>query len=79
MTTDPFLQKKWDLKAKHVCQGGRIVAELGDLVEDPCPVSWCTYPLRAIQWKIGGSGVICMGNLKERPDGAYDVVEGWGE
>ena len=79
MTTDLFLQKKWDLKAKHVYQDGRIVAELGDLVEDPCPVSWCTHPLRAIQWKTGETGSVCIGNLQERPDGEFDVVEDVGE
>ncbi len=79
MTTDTFLQKKWTLKAKYLYQDGRIVAELGDLVEDPCPVSWCTHPLRAAKWKTGGSGLLCLGNLQERPDGEYDVVEGIGE
>ncbi len=79
MITDPFLQKKWNLKAKHLYQDGRIVAEFGDLVEEPCVVSWCTHPLRAIQWKTGESDTICMGNLQERPDGEYDLVDGVGE
>ncbi len=79
MIADHFLQKKWNLKAKHLYRDGRIVAELGDLVEDPCPISWCTRPLRVVQWKTGESRALCMGNLQERPDGEYNVVAGLGE
>lgn len=79
MIPDAFLEKKWNLQAKHLYQGGQIVGALGALVDDPCPISWCTHPLRAIQWSTGEAGVLCMGNLQERPDGEYDVVEGWGE
>ncbi len=79
MTTDIFLQKKWDLKAKHVYQDGQIVAELEGLVEGRCPVSWCPHPLRVVQWKTGEGGILCMGNLQDRPDGEYDVVEDVGE
>ncbi len=78
MTTRAFLEKKWNLKAKHMYQDGQIVAGFGGLVEDPCPVSWCTHPLRAIQWKTGESGLVCMGSLQARPDGEYDAVD-WGE
>ena len=79
MISGTFQKKRWNLKATHLYQDGQIVGALGALVDDPCPISWCTHPLRAVQWKTGESGLLCMGNLQERPDGEYDVIVGVGE
>lgn len=71
---DTFVEKKWIPGSRYIYEDGQVIADLGPVLEEHCPLRWCPHPLRRASFRDGHQVTVCMGNLVERPDGQYDAV-----